>query len=93
MAPSGDLATSAVISGQNGLQRLSSNNDGRSLQMPAKGPATILAMDIAVPPTYYLQETYPDYLFNLCNLNHKEALKAKFKFLCTYNSLMEKNAS
>ncbi len=51
--------------------------------MPAKGPATILAMDIAVPPTYYLQDTYPDHLFNVCNLNHKVELKAKYKSFCT----------
>jgi hypothetical protein len=47
--------------------------------MLAKGPATISAMDIAVPPTYYLQDTYPDHLFNVFNLNHKEELKTKYK--------------
>jgi hypothetical protein len=31
--------------------------------MPAKGPVTILATDIAVPPTYYLQDTYPEPYF------------------------------
>jgi hypothetical protein len=82
MAPSGDLVTSNVISEHNGLQHLS-GNVGRSLQMPAKGPATILAMDIAVPPTYYLQDTYPDHLFNVFNLNHKEELKTKYKSFCT----------
>jgi hypothetical protein len=45
--------------------------------MPAKGPVTILATDIAVPPTYYLQDTFPDHLFNVFNLNHKEELKTK----------------
>jgi hypothetical protein len=51
--------------------------------MPAKEPATISAMDITVPPAYYLQDTYPNQLFNVCKLNHKEELKTKYKSFCT----------
>jgi hypothetical protein len=77
------LAPSTLTSEHNaGLPDLR-NNVGRSLQMLAKGPATISAMDIAVPPTYYLQDTYPDHLFNVFNLNHKEELKTKYKSFCT----------
>jgi hypothetical protein len=83
MAPTRDLAASTATSEHNaGLPDLRSNF-GRLLQMPAKGPATISAMDIAVPPTYYLQDAYPDHLFNVCNLNHKVELKAKYKSFCT----------
>ncbi len=83
MAPSGEtLPSSSATMTSEQPKKLSGLSTERTLQVPAEGPASILAMDIAVPPTYYLQDTYPDYLFNLCNLNHKEALKAKFKFLC-----------
>ena len=42
----------------------------------AEGPATVLAIGKAVPPTAYPQSEYSDFFFDITNTNEKTALKA-----------------
>ena len=51
-------------------------------QTRADGPACVLGIGTAVPPTEFLQSEYPDFFFNITNCSEKEALKAKFKRIC-----------
>ncbi|CAK9220183.1 unnamed protein product [Sphagnum troendelagicum] len=53
-----------------------------SSRLRAEGPATVMAIGTAVPPTIHEQSTYPDYYFEATNCNHKTELKAKFKRIC-----------
>ena len=55
---------------------------GLRCQARADGPACVLGMGTANPPTEVLQEGYPDFFFNITNCGHKDALKAKFKRIC-----------
>ncbi|KAL2630827.1 hypothetical protein R1flu_015513 [Riccia fluitans] len=48
----------------------------------ANGPATVLAIGKAVPPTAYPQSEYPDFFFDVTNTNHKTDLKTKFSRIC-----------
>ncbi|KAL3675981.1 hypothetical protein R1sor_025929 [Riccia sorocarpa] len=48
----------------------------------AVGPATVLAIGKAVPPTAYPQSEYPDFFFNITNTSHKTDLKTKFARIC-----------
>jgi hypothetical protein len=54
---------------------------GRLLPRP-EGPACVLAMATAYPPTVIEQDTYHDKLFELCNVGDDVVLKAKFKRMC-----------
>lgn len=51
-------------------------------QLRAEGPACVLGMGTANPPTEFLQEGYPDFFFNITNCSEKEALKSKFQRIC-----------
>ncbi|KAJ6851944.1 chalcone synthase C2 [Iris pallida] len=53
----------------------------RKLQR-AEGPATILAIGTANPPTAVQQSEYPDYYFRITNSEEKKELKEKFKRMC-----------
>jgi chalcone synthase len=53
-----------------------------SSRVRAEGPATVMAIGTAVPPTIHEQSTYPDYYFEATNCSHKTELKAKFKRIC-----------
>lgn len=53
----------------------------------ATGPATVLAIGRATPPTAYPQSEYPDFFFNITNSNEKTALKAKFARICEFSSI------
>nr|AUG98246.1 stilbenecarboxylate synthase [Marchantia paleacea] len=48
----------------------------------AAGPATVLAIGKATPPTAYPQSEYPDFFFDITNTSHKTELKAKFARIC-----------
>ncbi|BBN03332.1 chalcone synthase [Marchantia polymorpha subsp. ruderalis] len=48
----------------------------------ATGPATVLAIGKANPPTAFPQSEYPDFFFDITNCNDKTALKAKFARIC-----------
>nr|BAD42329.1 chalcone synthase-like [Marchantia paleacea subsp. diptera] len=48
----------------------------------AEGPATVLAIGKATPPTAYPQSEYPDFFFDITNASHKTQLKAKFARIC-----------
>lgn len=48
----------------------------------AEGPATVLAIGTATPPTAFEQSTYPDYFFDITNCSHKTELKEKFERIC-----------
>nr|AHY39237.1 stilbenecarboxylate synthase 1 [Plagiochasma appendiculatum] len=48
----------------------------------AEGPATVLAIGKATPPTAFPQSEYPDFFFDITNTNHKTQLKAKFARIC-----------
>ncbi|CAM6099909.1 unnamed protein product [Calypogeia fissa] len=48
----------------------------------AEGPATVLAIGKAVPPTAYPQSEYADFYFNVTNCNDKTLLKSKFARIC-----------
>ncbi|KAL2642625.1 hypothetical protein R1flu_010212 [Riccia fluitans] len=46
------------------------------------GPATVLAIGKATPPTAYPQSEYADFFFDITNSNDKTALKSKFARIC-----------
>ncbi|KAJ6851945.1 chalcone synthase C2 [Iris pallida] len=48
----------------------------------AEGPAAILAIGTANPPTAVAQSEYPDYYFRITNSEDKHELKEKFKRMC-----------
>ncbi|OAE21227.1 hypothetical protein AXG93_3833s1050 [Marchantia polymorpha subsp. ruderalis] len=48
----------------------------------AVGPATVLAIGKATPPTAFPQSEYPDFFFDITNSSHKTELKAKFARIC-----------
>ncbi|KAJ4700794.1 Chalcone synthase [Melia azedarach] len=48
----------------------------------SQGPATILAIGTANPPTCFYQVDYPDFFFRVTNSEHKTDLKHKFKRIC-----------
>ncbi|KAF8028830.1 hypothetical protein BT93_E1481 [Corymbia citriodora subsp. variegata] len=48
----------------------------------AKGPATILAIGTANPPSCVYQAEYPDYYFRMTKSEHMTALKQKFIRIC-----------
>jgi len=54
---------------------------GRLVPLP-EGPACVLAMATAFPPTVIQQDTYHDKLFELCNVADDVVLKARFKRIC-----------
>lgn len=53
----------------------------------AEGPATVLAIGKATPPTAFPQSEYPDFFFDITNTNHKTQLKAKFARICKYSQV------
>jgi len=61
---------------------------GRLVPLP-EGPACVLAMATAFPPTVIQQDTYHDKLFELCNVADDVVLKARFKRICD-NSCIKK---
>ncbi|BBN03342.1 chalcone synthase [Marchantia polymorpha subsp. ruderalis] len=56
----------------------------------ATGPATVLAIGRATPPTAYPQSEYPDFFFNITNSNEKTALKAKFARICQNSGIKQR---
>ncbi len=54
---------------------------GRLVPRP-EGPACVLAIATAYPPTVIQQDTYHDKLFELCNVGDDVVLKGKFKRMC-----------
>jgi chalcone synthase len=60
-------------------------------QPRAEGPACVLGIGTAVPPTEFLQADYPDFFFSITNTSHKEALKAKFKRICDKSGIRKRH--
>ncbi|OAE21225.1 hypothetical protein AXG93_3833s1030 [Marchantia polymorpha subsp. ruderalis] len=62
---------------------MASNGNGAAYRHPrAVGPATVLAIGKATPPTAFPQSEYPDFFFDITNTSHKTELKAKFARIC-----------
>jgi predicted naringenin-chalcone synthase len=51
----------------------------------AEGPAAVLAIGTANPPTIMPQDDYPDYYFRVTNSEHLTDLKAKLSRICNHN--------
>ncbi|CAM6050848.1 unnamed protein product, partial [Sphagnum compactum] len=60
-------------------------------KQPAEGPATVLGIGTAVPPTEFPQSSYPDLFFDICNCNEKTELKAKFKRICEKSGIRKRH--
>jgi len=56
----------------------------------ATGPATVLAIGKATPPTAYPQSEYPDFFFNITNCNEKTGLKSKFARICQNSGINQR---
>ncbi|KAL3696523.1 hypothetical protein R1sor_010599 [Riccia sorocarpa] len=56
----------------------------------AVGPATVLAIGKATPPTAYPQSEYPDFFFKITNTENKTALKAKFARICNNSGIKQR---
>ncbi|KAJ8503658.1 hypothetical protein OPV22_004544 [Ensete ventricosum] len=48
----------------------------------SEGPATIMAIGTANPPSLYEQSSYPDFYFRVTNSEHMQELKHKFQRIC-----------
>lgn len=59
-------------------------------QPRAEGPASVLGIGTAVPPTEFLQSEYPDFFFEVTKCSEKEALKAKFKRICDKSGIRKR---
>ncbi|OAE31352.1 hypothetical protein AXG93_4510s1280 [Marchantia polymorpha subsp. ruderalis] len=59
----------------------------------AVGPATVLAIGKATPPTAYPQSEYPDFFFDVTNTNHKTDLKAKFARICKNSGINKRRSA
>lgn len=57
----------------------------------AEGPASILSIGKAVPPTEFLQSEYPDFFFNVTNSNDKPNLKARFAKICQNSNIKKRH--
>ncbi|MCO5570557.1 hypothetical protein L7F22_024281 [Adiantum nelumboides] len=57
----------------------------------AEGPASVLGIGIAVPPTVFLQRDYPDFYFNNTQTAHKTELKAKFHRMCERSGITQRH--
>ncbi|XP_023734221.1 chalcone synthase 2 [Lactuca sativa] len=53
----------------------------------AQGPATIMAIGTATPPTCVLQSTYPDFYFRVTKSEHMKELKEKFRRMCDKSTI------
>ncbi|CAH1436316.1 unnamed protein product [Lactuca virosa] len=53
----------------------------------AEGPATILAIGTATPPTCVLQSTYPESYFRVTKSEHMKELKEKFRRMCDKSTI------
>jgi chalcone synthase len=60
-------------------------------QPRADGPACVLGIGTAVPPTEFLQSDYPDFFFSVTNTGDKDALKAKFKRICDKSGIRKRH--
>lgn len=60
-------------------------------QPRAEGPACVLGMGTANPPTEFLQEGYPDFFFNITNCSEKDELKAKFQRICDKSGIRKRH--
>ncbi|CAM6098147.1 unnamed protein product [Calypogeia fissa] len=58
--------------------------------MQATGPATVLAIGTATPPTAFEQATYPDFYFRITNCEDKTALKSKFRRMCERSGINQR---
>ncbi|CAM6023281.1 unnamed protein product [Sphagnum balticum] len=63
---------------------------GRLVPLP-EGPACVLAMATAFPPTVIQQDTYHDKLFEICNVADDVVLKAKFKRMCDSSCIKKRH--
>jgi hypothetical protein len=89
MAPSSADSFNGIVTGVD-QQHVVQKPIGRVVPLP-EGPACVLAVATAFPPTVIKQDTYHDKLFELCNVADDVVLKAKFKRMCecTRNQIME----
>jgi chalcone synthase len=81
--PSGEVEAVQVSHALGGLQP--------RCQARADGPACVLGMGMANPPTEILQEGYPDRFFDITNSSDKLALKAKFKRICDKSGIRKRH--
>nr|AHA14502.1 resveratrol synthase [Fagopyrum tataricum] len=56
----------------------------------ANGPATVLAIGTATPPTCYPQSEYPDFYFRMCKSEHMTELKHKMKRICDRSGIRQR---
>jgi hypothetical protein len=94
MAPPSKDSFNGIVSGvdQQHVAAVLQQPIGRLVPLP-EGPACVLAMATAFPPTVIQQDTYHDKLFELCNVADDVVLKARFKRICectrNYQIIME----
>ncbi|CAM6128150.1 unnamed protein product [Calypogeia fissa] len=58
---------------------------------PSEGSAAVLGIGTAVPPTVHMQDTYPDFFFDICNSNDKPELKKKFTRICERSGIKKRH--
>jgi hypothetical protein len=92
MAPPSADSVNGIVTGvdQQHVAAVVQQPIGRLVPLP-EGPACVLAIATAFPPTVIQQDTYHDKLFEICNAADDVVLKAKFKRMCEYtrNQIME----
>ncbi len=92
MAPASADSFNGIVTGldQQQVVAVVQQPIGRLVPLP-EGPACVLAIATAFPPTVIQQDTYHDKLFEICNVADDVVLKAKFKRMCecTRNQIME----
>lgn len=80
-APHMRMAAAAPVGAQKRTVKEMERSTGVK-HMQATGPATVLAIGTATPPTAFEQATYPDFYFRITNCEDKTALKSKFRRIC-----------